>query len=302
MPTARRRLRLPSPVARSSLPGRAPLRSRAALVRGPRVGPRASACTRRRPPLPRGRAGVARENRRPRTSANPAHPVAPRCSRWRIRHASPTGASSLCWSLPAPTMPLWRSCSVLTRISGAPCPRWVRWRLTTRHCPRTGLRKTPARPRPCLDQRLSGEPERPKEDHAPRATKCISRRAGACDHGPQCDVPAPHADVQALLRQRRKLAICWSPLPDRDSRAADRIARTSSLLRSGQREQLKRSAKASAATTLDRTPMQHTTFVRSVTLCDSLVVGTLGSRVPDLSNQRPNESVWEAFDELATAR
>ena len=37
------------------------------------------------------------------------------------------------------------------------------------------------------------------------------------------------------------------------------------LLRSGQREQLKRSAKASAATTLDRTLTQHTTFVRSVT-------------------------------------
>ena len=44
----------------------------------------------------------------------------------------------------------------------------------------------------------------------------------------------------------------------------------SSLLRSGQGEQLKRSAKASVATTLDRTPMQHTTFVRSVTLCGSL--------------------------------
>jgi hypothetical protein len=33
----------------------------------------------------------------------------------------------------------------------------------------------------------------------------------------------------------------------------------------GQMEQLKRSAKASAASTLDRTLVQHTTFVRSVT-------------------------------------
>ena len=86
-PTGWRPLRPPSPVAPSIPPRRSPLPPSGWPVWMAVRRVCASACTRRTRSVPRGRAGVARESRRPRTPANQARPVSPRLSRRRTPHS-----------------------------------------------------------------------------------------------------------------------------------------------------------------------------------------------------------------------
>ena len=228
MPTARRRLRLPSPVARTIRPGRSPLASGRRLQPTARR-PRASACTRRRRPVPRDRAGVARESRRPRTSANQAHPCV-RAARdggyGTLRHR----ARPLCVKHPAPAKPVWRRGSALTRTVPGSGPRCVRWRLRTRNCPQRGLTKMPRRPRPfwksgCVASQSKLRNVMPATHSTPtRVASMLPIRI--------------HAVTAALQSQERpghlspveEVGHLHSPLPDpRSHAAASRLDRATSV-------------------------------------------------------------------------
>ena len=107
----------------------------------------------------------------------------------------------------------------------------------------------------------------------PRTTASRRIAAHATDQEPGGHGGAPEHERPGHLAPVEKTGHLQSPLPDPRGRAAvaSRIG-SSSLLRSGQMEQLKRSANASAATTLDRTPTQY-----SGDLCDLSHFGAHGA-------------------------